>query len=782
MTDRSTERTLGFDAVREKLKAMATSEKAKKYIEELELTDEMPVILSSLDLVSEMKKLLSESDLPIHGIRDIETPLNFLRGPEQLMEPSDLYDIAGTMGVARRIFSFIYSKKETYPYLYEICGELEIFEDIEDVIIRSIDEDGQVLDSASKELKSIRSSITTAQNRIRKKTADIFDAYAHAGYTREGEITIRDGRFVIPVRADKRSKVKGIVRDESATGGTVFVEPYEAIEINAELEKLVRQERKEIERIIRSLSTQVFQIKSELMSDLEILTETDIIFAKAKFSIKYHCSHPKINNKNIVNIYFARHPLLLDSHGEKGVVPLDLEIGEKYNTLVITGPNAGGKTVALKTVGLCCIMIKAGLHVPAQSNSNIGIFSEIYTDIGDGQSIENDLSTFSSHISKISVVLKAKSKNTLILLDEIGASTDPAEGASLSMAVLTEFTKRKYITLATTHQGILKSFAYRTKGVENGSMEFDKKNITPTYKFRAGIPGSSYAFEISKRHGLPQYIIDNAKKHLSSEKEDIEGLISELDGKITGYNNLLRQSKSVNQQLTELKEMYNKKFEDISKNEKKILKEAARKAQAIIENSNKAIENAVAEIRSSKADKTVIREVRSELETEKKKIDVIAKEPEKKKEAYKGEVKAGMEVMIAGFSTSGIVESVSGKNAEVTLGSIKMRIKTSDIIGAVEREEDINVNIKFSPTEDNPVTMRLDLRGKRGDEAVMLVERHIENMMLHNITYSEIVHGKGQGILSKLVNEYLDRCQYIKRKKFGEYGEGDYGVTVIELK
>lgn len=782
MKDFFTEKVLGFDAVRDRLKSFASSEQGRRYIDEMELTDEMPVILSSLDLVSEMKKLLSESEFPIQGIKDIASALDHLRGPDQLMEPTDLYNIAATMGVARRVFSLLHSKRDTYAGLYEICRELEIFEDIEENILRSVDEDGHVPDGASKELKSVRNSIQTAHNRIRKKTAEIFDAYSHAGYTREGEITIRDGRFVIPVRADRRNKVKGIVHDESATGGTVFVEPYEAIEINAELEKLVRQERKEVERIIRALSTQVFGIKNELQNNLEILAETDVIYAKARFSGKYHCAHPKVNNKNIVNIYFGRHPLLLDTHGEKGVVPLDLEIGEKYNTLVITGPNAGGKTVALKTVGLICIMVKAGMHIPAQSNSNIGVFSEIYTDIGDGQSIENDLSTFSSHISKVSRILKAKNKDTLILLDEIGASTDPAEGASLSMAILTELTKRKYITLATTHQGILKSFAYKTAGVENGSMEFDKKNITPTYRFRSGIPGSSYAFEISKRHGLPQYIIDRARKHLSSEKEDLEGLISELDEKITNYNNLLRQSKSVNQQLTELKEMYNKKFDDISKNEKKILKEAARKAQAIIDNSNKAIENAVAEIRSSGADKKVVKDMKSSIETEKKKIDVIVKEPEKKKEDYSGELKPGMEVKVAGFSTTGIIESLSGKNVEVTVGSIKMRVKKFDILDVVEKSEDVNVNLKFSPSEDNAVTMRLDLRGKRGDEAVMLVERHIENMILHNITYSEIVHGKGQGILSKLVNEYLDRCQYIKRKKFGEYGEGDYGVTVIELK
>jgi DNA mismatch repair protein MutS2 len=742
----------------------------------------MPVILSSLDLVTEMKKLLSESDLPIHGIKDIETSLDRLKAPEQLTDPADLYNIASTMSVSRMLFSFINGKKERYPSLNEICGELETFEDVEDIILKSVDEEGQVLDGASKELKSIRNSIQTAHNRIRKKTAEIFDAYTHAGYTREGEITIRDGRFVIPVRADKRNKVKGIVLDESATGSTVFIEPYEAIEINAELEKLVRQERKEVERIIRSLSTRVLEVKPELLNNVEILAETDVIYSKAKFSLKYHCSHPKVNNKNIVNIYYGRHPLLLDTHGEKGVVPLDLEIGEKFNTLVITGPNAGGKTVALKTVGLICQMVKAGMHVPAQSNSNIAVFSEIYTDIGDGQSIENDLSTFSSHISKISKMLKAKRKDTLILLDEIGASTDPAEGASLSMAILSELTKRKVITLATTHQGILKSFAYKTTGVENGSMEFDKANISPTYRFRSGIPGSSYAFEISNRHGLPQYIIENARKHLSNEKEDLEGLISELDEKITNYNNLLRHSKSVNQQLTELKEMYNKKYDDISKNEKKILKEAARKAQVIIDNSNKAIENAVAEIRSSGADKKVVKEARSEIEIQKKKIDIIVKDPEKKKEVYSGELKAGMEVKVSGFSTSGIVESITGKNVEVTVGSIKMRVKKSDILEVVEREEDVNVSIKFSPTEDNAVTLRLDLRGKRGDEAVMLVERHIENMMLNNMNYCEIVHGKGQGILSKLVNDYLEKCPYIKRKKFGEYGEGDYGVTVIELK
>ncbi|MBU4485907.1 MAG: endonuclease MutS2, partial [Candidatus Delongbacteria bacterium] len=713
----------------------------------------------------------------------IDTPLEYLHAPEQLMDTVDLYNIASTMGVARSIFVFMHTKKEKYPYLYEICEDIEVFEDIEQNIFKAVDEDGTVLDSASRDLKNIRSSIQITQNKLRKKTADVFDAYNHAGYTRDGEITIRDGRFVIPVKADKRNKVKGIVIDESASGNTVFIEPLEAIEINSEMEKLIRRERKEIERIIRALSTEVFHIKNELLSNLEILAEIDVIYSKAKFSVKYFCRHPKINNKNIINVYYGRHPLLLDTHGEKGVVPLDLEIGEKYNSLVITGPNAGGKTVTLKTVGLFCLMIKAGMHIPAQSNSNIGIFSEIYTDIGDGQSIENDLSTFSSHVTKISKILKARSKDTLVLLDEIGASTDPAEGASLSMAILTELTKRKFITLATTHQGILKSFAYKTDGVENGSMEFDKKNITPTYKFRSGIPGSSYAFEISKRHGLPQYIIDNAKKFISNEKEDLEGLISELDEKITSYNNLLRHSKSVNQQLGELKDLYNKKYEDISKNEKKILKEAAKKAQAIIDNSNKAIENAVAEIRSSNADKKVVKDVRSEIEVEKKKIEVfLSKEPEIQKKAFSGEIKAGMEVNLANFSSTGIIESISGNSIEVSVGSMKLKVKRNDILGVVEREEAVNVNIKFNPSEDNAVSLRLDLRGKRGDEAVLLVERHIENMMLNNITYSEIVHGKGQGILSKLINDFLEKSPYIKRKKFGEYGEGDYGVTVIELK
>ena len=778
----TSETTLQFGMIRENLKSYAHSVKTKKYIDELELTNEIPVILSALDLVTEMKRLLSETSLPIRGIKDIDNALDYLTAPEQLMDTVDIYNIGSTMGVARTVFSFIHERKENYPGIYEICEDIEVFEDIEREILRSVDEEGQILDTASRELKSIRNSIETARGRIRKKTSQIFDAYTHAGYTREGEITIRDGKFVIPVRADKRNKVKGIVLDESATGNTVFIEPYEAIEINAELEKLVRQERKEIERIVRALSTSIFNVKNELLNDIEILAEIETIFAKAKFSIKYHCSHPKINDKNIVNIYYGRHPLLLDAHGEKGVVPLDLEIGEKFNTLVITGPNAGGKTVALKTVGLICLMVKAGMHIPAQSNSNIAVFSDIYTDIGDGQSIENDLSTFSSHVTKISKILRSKSRDTLVLLDEIGASTDPAEGASLSMSVLSELTKRKVITLATTHQGILKSFAYKTKGVENGSMEFDKQNISPTYRFRSGIPGSSYAFEISKRHGLPKYIIDNARKHLSNEKEDLEGLISELDEKITNYNNLLRQSKSVNQQLSDLREMYNRKYEEITKNEKKILREAAKKAQIIIENSNKAIENAVAEIRSSGAEKKVIMEVRSAMETEKKKIDVIAKEPEKKKEVFMGELKPGMEVRISGFTASGIIDKISGNNAEVTIGSIKMRIKKSDILDVVESKETVSVNVKFSPSEDSYSSMRLDLRGKRGEEAVALVERHIENMILHNITYSEIVHGKGQGILSKLVNEYLDKCRHIKRKKFGEYGEGDYGVTVIELK
>ena len=782
MIDINSERVLGFNQIREKLKSYATSVRGKKEAFELELSEDIRVILSDMDLVSEMKKCLSAENFPIHGVKDIDETVSQLRSPDQLTDPVNLYNIASTLQVSRKIYTFIYSRIDKYPSIFEICDELEVFEDVEERIFRAIASDGEILDTASKELRSIRSRISSAENKLRKKTAQVFEKYTKDGFAREGEVTFRNGRFVIPVKADKKNRVNGIVVDESATGSTVFIEPFESIEINSELEKLRREEKKEIDRIIRSLVSSVWEVKDEILLNSEILAELDVIFAKAKFSIKYHCNHTKVNTKNIVNIYHGLHPLLIDSHGIKDVVALDLEIGEKFNSLIITGPNAGGKTVTLKTIGLFCLMAKAGMHIPAQSNSNIGIFTEIFTDIGDGQSIENDLSTFSSHISKLSKILRTKTKDTLVLLDEIGASTDPAEGASLSMAIISELTKRKFTTIATTHQGILKSYAYQTRGVSNGSMEFDKKNISPTYKFRAGLPGSSYAFEISKRHGLPKYIIDKAKVHLGKDKENLEGLISELDAKITSYNKMIRDSKSVNHQLKELKEHYDKKFTELKKNEKKIMREAAKKAKEVIAQSNKMIENAVSEIKSKKADKSVVKKVRENIQREEKKLNILNKDIAEEKKSYSGDLKIGMEVEIKNFSSTGIVNEIKGKNVEVTIGDISLRVKKDQITSVVkDKKEDISVSVTYTPTPDS-VKLELDLRGKRGDEAIAMLEKHIESMVLNNLSFSEIIHGKGEGILSKLVNEYLAMNPHVKRKKFGEYGEGDYGVTVIELK
>lgn len=782
MKDINSEKVLGFDQIREKLRSYATSVKGKKEAAELELSEDIRVILSDMDLVTEMKKILSSGNFPIHGVKDIDEAVAQLRSPDQLTEPVNLYNVASTLSVARKIYSFIYSKIDKYPSIFEICDELEVFEDVEERIFKAVSSDGEILDTASRELKSIRSKIVNAQNKLRKKTAQVFDQYTKDGFAREGEITYRNGRFVIPVKADKKNKVKGIVIDESATGSTVFIEPYESIEINSELEKLHREERKEIDRIIRALVSLIWDIKEEVLLNTEILAELDVIYSKAKFSIKYYCNHVKVNTKNIVNIYHGLHPLLVDSHGIKDVVALDLEIGEKFNSMIITGPNAGGKTVTLKTIGLFCMMARAGMHLPTQSNSNIGIFSEIFTDIGDGQSIENDLSTFSSHITKLSAVLRTKTNDTLVLLDEIGASTDPAEGASLSMAIISELTKRKFTTIATTHQGILKSYAYREKGVSNGSMEFDKKNISPTYKFRAGLPGSSYAFEISKRHGLPKYIIDKARVHLGKDKENLEGLISELDTKITNYNKMIRDSKSVNTQLKDLKEHYDKKFTELQRNEKKIMREAAKKAKEVIAQSNKMIENAVSEIKSNKADKEVVKKVREKIQKEERKLNILHKDISDQKKSYDGELKVGMEVQIMNFSSTGIINEVKGKNVEVTIGDINLRIKKDQIVSVIkEKKEDISVSVTYIPTSDT-AKLALDLRGKRGDEAIAMLEKHIENMVLNNLSFSEIIHGKGEGILSKLVNEYLMTNPHVKRKKFGEYGEGDYGVTVIELK
>lgn len=778
------EMQLGFDKVREKVKKMCVSSCGVEAIEELEFTDDIRVVMSDLELVSEMKRILtSEQAVPLHGFQDVYHALFSIKSDNQLLDPVEIFKIGRTLSVVTEMTDFIYNTKGKYPSITEICDELEPFEDIEAVITKSVDSEGYVLDSASSALKSIRNRITVTENRLRSKVKESFDVFKHAGYAREEEVTIRNGRLVIPVKSEHKGKVKGVVHDESASGNTVFIEPLESLQVNSELNKLYQEEKREVERIIRSIISQIFPFKNEMIENLNILTELDVIYAKAKYSIKYDCSHVKVNDKNIVNIYTGYHPLLLDKHNKADVVPLSVEMGEKYNTLVISGPNAGGKTVTLKTIGLYSLMIKAGMHVPCESHSNLAVFKNMFVDIGDEQSIESDLSTFSSHIEKISRTLKTKEKRTLILLDEIGAATDPAEGSALSMSILEDYTKRGFTCVVTTHQGILKSFAYRTEGIENGSMEFDKKTLSPTYRFRPAIPGSSYAFEISRRHGLPGYIIDRAKEHLGSEKQELETLISDLDEKITKYNTLLRGTKNTSKQLEELREHYDKKYLELKKNEKKILKEAAKRGEAVVAEANRMIENAIAEIRSSNADKDVIKKIRTEVMDKKEKFVKQAKDNQEKTKKYTGELKEGLEIRVDGYSNWGIIRKISknGKKVDITIGNFDMTVSREKILEAkLKKESNVSVTLNYTSADDF-TGFTLDLRGYRGVDAIDELDKYLDNCKIKNLKSVEIVHGKGEGILARLVHEHLEKHPLVRRKSFGKAGYGDYGVTIVEL-
>lgn len=787
MFSENLEKVLGFDQIREILADFAATEAGKEDIYDLEFTSDILIIKSDLDLVDEMKRVLTSGTFPISASEDILPFLTEILSGDQYIDPEQLYELGVCLRVINKICKFGEVHKRDYQDITEIINEMCPQSELERVISKTVNSEGEILDTASSALKSIRNQITIQRNRIRSKVQDSFSAYKHAGYSRDEEVTIRNGRLVIPIKAENRSKIQGVVHDESASGNTVYVEPLEAIEANVKLSRLINDEREEINRILRSISGLIYAVKAQIVDSFELLTELDIIYAKARFAIKFDCNKVKVNTRNITNIYYGYHPILVNNHGKKAVVPLNLEIGEKFSTLVITGPNAGGKTVTLKTIGLFSLMLKAGMQVPCDSHSNLAIYSNIFADIGDNQSIENDLSTFSSNIRRISRIMGARNRKTLVLLDEIGASTDPAEGSALSMAILEEFTKRRYTSVATTHQGVLKSFAYKTKGIENGSMEFDRERIEPTYKFRPAIPGSSYAFEISKRHGLPTEIIKKASEYLGSEKENLEKLISDLDEKLTKYNQLVRSSENTNEKLKDLKEHYDKKFTELKKKEKKILKEAAMRGDAIIANANRLIENAVAEIRRVSADKTKVKQIRQNLVIEKDKIldkHLKYNDKESAKKKFSGELEVGIEVRPDGFSSWGTITEVKSKGKEVVvaMGSMDLTVKKKKIIDARKpvKDNDVEVNFDYS-TPDDFVGIRLDLRGMRGDAALAKLDKHLDNMKLQNISICEIVHGKGDGILDKLVNKYLEKHPLVKSRQYGKPGEGDYGVTIVEI-
>ena len=774
---------LEFDKVVQRVVRYTVSEAGRESLLSRAFSSSVIEIREELQRVSEIKRLLEEEGaLPLEGIHPVRNAIlkSSIEGSAVL--PRDLAQIASTLKAARTLRMFASRRKESFPLLWRSAENLYTDKVLEFNIEQAVDESGAVRAGASRELQAIRRSIGDRYEELRKKLEGILKSVSDQGFSQDDIITTREGRMVIPVKAEHKNRVHGFVHSASASGATVFVEPSETLELNNEIRNLQFQEQREVDRILRVLTAQVNEARESLLANLTILADLDALHARAKYSIEVLGVPPEVNGTGPVRLVQARHPILLLKHGYRETVPLDLELGTGYRTLVISGPNAGGKSVAMKCVGLLVLMTQAGLHIPAADGSVIRVFNKFFVDIGDEQSIENDLSTFSSHLANLKHIAEQADDQSLVLIDEIGSGTDPAEGDAIAATLLEWLTTRGAYSVATTHQSSLKVFAYETDGVENGAMEFDQTTLTPTYRFRAGVPGSSYALEMAGRLGFSQTLLLRARELVGKEHTKIETLISELEASVQQYRRDLDSVRAEKTRLDDLTRQYESRIASLSQELRELKRTALREAEQIVERANAAIERSVREIREHDADKETIRRIRTEVAQLKTEI-AAGQQDSAEPGPPPAIVEAGKRVRLAGGTDTGEVESISadGKSAVVIFGNVRMRVAMADLKAA---PGDVPAARPMQGVPAEPqrnVRTDLDLRGMTGDEAIPLVDKFIDDAVLAGLFRVDIIHGKGTGALRKKVSEYLSHHPRVKSFRLGEWNEGGTGATVVEL-
>ncbi len=716
--------------------------------------------------------------IPLGEIDDINIHLRTLEA-EGTLSIKQLLDLANILKMSRELKEY-YEKiseienvdvNKLRNYFFDIYTNFEI----EDRIFKSIIDENTLDDHASKKLYIIRKNIKQIQNEIKNK----LNNYLHSKYLQEAFITIRNGRYVIPVKQEYRNEVKGFVHDISSSGATVFIEPLPVFEMNNRINTLKLEETNEILKIQQELSQLFMGITRELESNIKIIGKLDFIFAKAKFGIAISGVAPIINDKKIIKLNKARHPLI----DKDKVVPVDVEIGEKYNTLVITGPNTGGKTVTLKTIGLLSCMGMSGLYIPATENSCIYVFDNIFADIGDEQSIADSLSTFSSHMINIVDMMKKATENSLILLDELCSGTDPQEGANLAISILEELNARNSLNVITTHYSEIKNYAIVTDNFENASSEFDVENMKPTYKILMGVPGRSNAFAISRRLGLQEHILARAKELTQEESINIEDILKEIyDNKILIENEKEKIQKN-SQEIEKLKEKLERDNTQQELQAKKIIDDATYQARKILLNAKDEAEEIIKKI-SELEDKNKMNKIKNNLNNEIKELKI--ENNSVKSETKPEDLKIGMKVYIGSINQEGTILELPNKSKKVRvqIGMAKTDFYIEDIFIKKHNSEE-NKTVKINKKEiniKNNVPTELNVIGMTVDEAIPIIDKYLDECSMTSMKTTRIVHGKGTGRLRSGIHQYLKTHPHVKSFRNGTFGEGEMGVTIVELK
>lgn len=792
--DNKSFRVLEFDKIIEILKTKASSSLGLHKIENLEPSSDFEEVQYRLQETTEAQSILiKRGHVNLCGIHDV---LDKVKRAEigASLDPGSLLMVADTLRAARVLSNSLSGDGEeedfNYPIIQSLATSLYIHREIEDAVYNAIVSEIEIADSASHTLRDIRRKIVQKNQSIRSKLNTIISSATYQKYLQDSIISMRGDRFVVPVKAEYRSVVAGIVHDQSSSGATLFIEPMSIVEMNNELRKLKLDEQEEIERILAELSKMIGEIAREIISNQEILEKIDFIFAKGKLSLEMKGIDPKLNKDKSFVIKNGRHPLL----DPKKVVANTIYLGDEFHTLVITGPNTGGKTVTIKTVGLFALMTQSGLHIPADFGSSMCVYDNIFADIGDEQSIEQSLSTFSSHMTRIVSILDKVTEDSLVIFDELGAGTDPVEGAALAIAILEDVRMAGAKCIATTHYSELKNYALTKKGVENAAVEFDVETLSPTYRLLIGVPGKSNAFEISKKLGLSEFVINRAKEFINTENIELEDLLQNVEKNRIKAEEDRAEAEKLKTEIQKIRDAEAEKLEKLTNQKEKMMERARSEAFSITRQAKEEVDEIIKRLReleqerASKEKNRQIEQLRKELTDSMGSLQPTVKSMIVPKVASKEikNLKAGEDVKVITLNQEGTVVSADDKKKEavVQIGIMKMTLPYKSL-QKIKNQQQATVTKKTRSVikaKSGRVKGEVDLRGMNLEEATLELEKYLDDATVAGLEQVTVIHGVGTGVLKTGLQDVLKKNKHVKKKRPGGYGEGGVGVTIVTLK
>jgi len=792
--DNKSFRVLEFDKIIEILKTKASSSLGIHKIENLEPSSDFEEVQYRLQETTEAQSILiKRGHVNLGGIHDV---LDKVKRAEigASLDPGSLLMVADTLRAARVLSNSLSGDGEeedfNYPIIQSLATSLYIHREIEDAVYNAIVSEIEIADSASHTLRDIRRKIVQKNQSIRSKLNTIISSATYQKYLQDSIISMRGDRFVVPVKAEYRSVVAGIVHDQSSSGATLFIEPMSIVEMNNELRKLKLDEQEEIERILAELSKMIGEIAREIISNQEILEKIDFIFAKGKLSLEMKGIDPKLNKEKSFVIKNGRHPLL----DPKKVVANTIYLGDEFHTLVITGPNTGGKTVTIKTVGLFALMTQSGLHIPADFGSSMCVYDNIFADIGDEQSIEQSLSTFSSHMTRIVSILDKVTEDSLVIFDELGAGTDPVEGAALAIAILEDVRMAGAKCIATTHYSELKNYALTKKGVENAAVEFDVETLSPTYRLLIGVPGKSNAFEISKKLGLSEFVINRAKEFINTENIELEDLLQNVEKNRIKAEEDRAEAEKLKTEIQMIRDAEAEKLEKLTNQKEKMMERARSEAFSITRQAKEEVDEIIKRLReleqerASKEKNRQIEQLRKELTDSMGSLQPTVKSMIVPKVASKEikNLKAGEDVKVITLNQEGTVVSADDKKKEavVQIGIMKMTLPYKSL-QKIKNQQQATVTKKTRSVikaKSGRVKGEVDLRGMNLEEATLELEKYLDDATVAGLEQVTVIHGVGTGVLKTGLQDVLKKNKHVKKKRPGGYGEGGVGVTIVTLK